>query len=154
MFRDSVFSLITTVVRLATGVVLFVVLAHVWGPERFGVFMYPFTIAGILVKLVDYGFLLQVARDVGRRTSEAHATMNRALGAKLSLVVPAVAVAYVVALVMPGAKGFGPLLAFMMVDALCTSFVQFFCIPLRALGRFEAGTTAQLDPAGPTAVDR
>ena len=137
MFRDSIFSLITTVVRLATGVVLFVVLAHVWGPEKFGVFMYPFTIAGILVKLVDYGFLLQVARDVGRRTSEAHATMSRALGAKLLLVVPAVAVAYVITLVMPGARGFGALLAFMMVDAIGTSFVQFICIPLRALGYFD-----------------
>jgi O-antigen/teichoic acid export membrane protein len=137
VFRDSVFSLITTVVRLATGVVLFVVLAHVWGPERFGVFMYPFTIAGILVKLVDYGFLLQVARDVGRNTSQAHPTMSRALGAKLLLVVPAVAVAYVATLVMPGAKGFAPLLAFMMVDAIGTSFVQFLCIPLRALGHFD-----------------
>jgi O-antigen/teichoic acid export membrane protein len=137
VFRDSIYSLISTVVRLATGVVLFVVLAHVWGPEKFGLFMYPFTIAGILVKLVDYGFLLQVARDVGRRTSEAHATMNRALGAKLALVVPAVAVAYVIALVMPGTKGFAPLLVFMMVDAIGTSFVQFFCIPLRALGHFD-----------------
>ncbi|MBW8771230.1 MAG: oligosaccharide flippase family protein [Gemmatimonadetes bacterium] len=137
MFRDSVFSLITTVVRLATGVVLFVVLAHVWGPERFGVFMYPFTIAGILVKLVDYGFLLQVARDVGRRTSDAHATMSRALGAKLLLIVPAVAVAWGATLVMPGAKGYGLLLAFMMVDAIGTSFVQFLCIPLRALGCFD-----------------
>jgi O-antigen/teichoic acid export membrane protein len=137
VFRDSVFSLITTVVRLATGVVLFVVLAHVWGPERFGVFMYPFTIAGILVKLVDYGFLLQVARDVGRRPAEAHATMSRALGAKLVLVVPAAAVAYATALVMPGTKGFGPLLACLLVDALCTSFVQFLNIPLRALGRFD-----------------
>jgi len=137
VFRDSVFSLITTVVRLATGVVLFVVLAHVWGPERFGVFMYPFTIAGILVKLVDYGFLLQVARDVGRRPAEAHATMSRALGAKLMLVVPAVAVAYVIALVMPGTNGFGALLALLLVDAVCTSFVQFINIPLRALGRFD-----------------
>jgi O-antigen/teichoic acid export membrane protein len=137
VFRDSVFSLITTVVRLATGVVLFVVLAHVWGPERFGVFMYPFTIAGILVKLVDYGFLLQVARDVGRKTSEAHETMSRALGAKLLLVVPAVAVAAVIPIVMPGANGFGALLGFMMVDAICTSFVQFLCIPLRALGHFD-----------------
>ena len=140
MFRDSVFSLITTVVRLATGVVLFVVLAHAWGPEKFGVFMYPFTIAGILVKLVDYGFLLQVARDVGRDTGAAHATMSRALGAKLLLVVPAVAVACAIPLVMPGTQGFGALLALMMVDAIGSSFVLFLNIPLRALGRFDLET--------------
>ena len=93
MFRDSVFSLISTIVRLATGLVLFIVLAHVWGPERFGTFMYPFTIAGILVKVVDYGFLLQVTRDVGRDLSAAHSTMSRAHGAKLLLAVPAASAA-------------------------------------------------------------
>lgn len=138
MFRDSVFSLITTVVRLATGLVLFIVLAHVWGPERFGTFMYPFTVAGILVKVVDYGFLLQVARDVGRRTSEAHVTMSRALGAKLLLVVPAAAAAYAIGILMPGANGFGALLALLLADAVANSFTQFLNIPLRALGRFDA----------------
>ena len=137
MFRDSVFSLITTVVRLTTGVVLFVVLAYVWGPERFGVFMYPFTIAGILVKLVDYGFLLQVARDVGRRPSEAHATMSRALGAKLLLVIPAAVASYAIASLLPGANGFGALLAILLADAVLNSFGQFLNIPLRALGRFD-----------------
>ena len=137
MFRDSVFSLITTIVKLTTGVVMFVVLAHIWGPERFGVFMYPFTIAGILVKVVDFGFLLQVARDVGRKPSDAHATMSRALGAKLILVVPAAAAAYVVALFLPGSNGFGALLALLLVDAMSNSFAQFLNIPLRALGRFD-----------------
>ena len=114
MFRDSVFSLITTVVRLATGLVLFIVLAHVWGPERFGTFMYPFTIAGILVKVVDYGFLLQVTRDVGRDLSAAHATMSRAHGAKLLLAVPAAAAAYLVSILLPGGDEFGPLLAILL----------------------------------------
>ena len=137
MFRDSVFSLITTVVRLATGLVLFIVLAHVWGPERFGTFMYPFTVAGILVKVVDYGFLLQVARDVGRRPAEAHATMSRALGAKLLLVIPAAAAAYAIAVLLPGVNGFGALLAILLADAVANSFTQFLNIPLRALGRFD-----------------
>lgn len=137
MFRDSIFSLITTIVRLATGLVLFVVLAHVWGPERFGTFMYPFTIAGILVKVVDYGFLLQTARDVGKRQSEAHAIMSRALGAKLLLIVPAVAAAYVTAILLPGGKDFGALLAILLVDAVANSFSQLLNVPLRALGRFD-----------------
>jgi O-antigen/teichoic acid export membrane protein len=137
VFRDSVFSLITTVVRLATGLVLFIVLAHVWGPERFGTFMYPFTVAGILVKVVDYGFLLQVARDVGKRQSEAHATMSRAHGAKLLLVVPAVVAAYAIAMFLPGGKGFAALLAILLTDAIVNSFAQLLNVPLRALGRFD-----------------
>ena len=137
MFRDSVFSLITTVVRLATGLVMFILLAHVWGPERFGTFMYPFTVAGILVKLVDYGFLLQVARDVGRNPSEAHATMSRAHGAKVLLVIPAALAAYAAATLLPGENGFGALLAILLADAVANSFAQLSNIPLRALGRFD-----------------
>ena len=137
MFRDSVFSLITTVVRLATGLVLFVALAHIWGPERFGVFMYPFTIAGIVVKLVDYGFLLQVARDVGKAPAQAHATMSRAFGAKLFLVVPAVAATCAVVLYLPEGKHYGVLLALLLCDAVANSFGQFLNIPLRAFNRFD-----------------
>lgn len=137
MLRDSVFSLITTVVRLATGLVLFIVLAHVWGPERFGAFMYPFTLAGILIKVVDYGFLLQVAREVGRSPSDAHATMSRAHGAKLLLVIPAAAAAYVAAIVLPGENEFGALLAILLADAVANSFAQLSNIPLRAIGRFD-----------------
>ena len=48
--------MISTGVRLLTNLVLFVVLAHVWGPVVFGVFMYPYAIASILVRIVDYGF--------------------------------------------------------------------------------------------------
>jgi len=137
VFRDSVFSLITTVVKLTTGVVLFVVLAHVWGPERFGVFMYPFTVAGILVKLVDYGFLLQVARDVGRNPTEAHATMSRALGAKLILILPATVAAYGIAILLPGSDRFAMLLAILLADAIANSFTQFLTVPLRAFRRFD-----------------
>jgi len=137
MFRDSVFSLISTVVRLTTGLVLFIVLAHVWGPERFGTFMYPFTIAGILVKVVDYGFLLQVTRDVGRDLSTAHATMSRANGAKLLLAVPAASVAYVISVLLPGGEGFGPLLAILFVDAVANSFLLLLNVPLRAQRRFD-----------------
>jgi O-antigen/teichoic acid export membrane protein len=137
VFRDSVFSLISTIVRLATGLVLFIVLAHVWGPERFGTFMYPFTIAGILVKVVDYGFLLQVTRDVGRDLSAAHGTMSRAHGAKLLLAVPAASAAYVVSILLPGGEEFGPLLAILFVDAVANSFLLLLNVPLRANRRFD-----------------
>jgi O-antigen/teichoic acid export membrane protein len=137
VFRDSVFSLITTIVRLATGLVLFIVLAHVWGPERFGTFMYPFTIAGILVKVVDYGFLLQATREVGRDLSGAHATMTRAHGAKLLLVIPAALAAYVITFLLPGDETFGAILAIMLVDAVANSFALLLNVPLRAHRRFD-----------------
>jgi O-antigen/teichoic acid export membrane protein len=74
---------------------------------------------------------------VGRRPSDAHATMSRALGAKLLLIVPASLAVYVIATLLPGENGFGALLAILLADAVFNSFAQFLNIPLRALGRFD-----------------
>lgn len=66
MLRNSFFSLVSTGVRVLAASVVFIVMAHAWGPEVFGVFMYPFTIAAIVVKVADYGFALQLMRDIGQ----------------------------------------------------------------------------------------
>jgi O-antigen/teichoic acid export membrane protein len=142
VLRDSAFSLLSTAVRLLASLVLFVVLAHVWGPSAFGVFMYPFTVAAIAVKVVDYGFASQVARDAGRAPERVGDIFALALGAKVVLVAVAVAVGLVVAAFLPRHDGYVLLLAVLLADAILNSFVQLFSVPLRALGRFhtEAGT--------------
>lgn len=137
MLRDSALSMLSTSVRLLTSLVLFVVLAHVWGPDAFGVFMYPYTVAAVLVKIVDYGFALQLARDVGRAPGRVHEIVGRALGAKLLLLVPTLVAAGAASLRIGTSRGYGWLLAILLLDALATSFALFFTVPLRALGRFD-----------------
>lgn len=148
MLRDSALSMLSTSVRLLTSLVLFVVLAHVWGPDSFGVFMYPYTVAAVLVKIVDYGFALQLARDVGRSPGRVQEIVGRALGAKIVLVVPTLVTAAVVGVRMGASRSYGWLLALLLLDALATSFALFVTVPLRALGRFDReasiATTANL----------
>ena len=129
--------MMSTGVRLLTNLVLFVVLAHVWGPQAFGVFMYPYAIAAILVRIVDYGFTLQIARDVGREPVRTHEIVGRALAAKLLLLVPTVATSAIVMLRLPDGQPYALLLGLLVGDALATSFALFLSIPLRALGRFD-----------------
>ena len=137
MLRDSILSMISTGVRLLSSLALFVVLAHVWGPAAFGVFMYPYALAAILVRIVDYGFSLQIARDVGRSPERTHEIVGRAIGAKLILLVPTLVLSGVVATHLPRGPSYLTLLVLLLLDALVSSFALFLNIPLRAHGRFD-----------------
>lgn len=137
MLRNSFFSLVSTGVRVLAASVVFIVMAHAWGPEVFGVFMYPFTIAAIVVKVADYGFALQLMRDIGHAPGQAVQIMRRAFGAKLLLIMPAALVAIIVGVTLPHKEPYGALFGLLLCDALANSFALFFNTPLRALGRFD-----------------
>ena len=137
MLRDSILSMISTGVRLLSSLALFVVLAHVWGPATFGVFTYPYALAAILVRIVDYGFTLQIARDVGRSPERTQEIVGRALGARFVLLLPTLVVASVMATHLPSGPAYLPLFVLLLLDALVGSFALFLNIPLRAHGRFD-----------------
>jgi O-antigen/teichoic acid export membrane protein len=129
--------MLSTGVRLLSSLALFVVLAHVWGPATFGVFTYPYALAAILVRIVDYGFTLQIARDVGRSPERTHEIVGRAIGAKLVLLAPTLVACAVVAMHLPQGAPYFHLLVLLVLDALVGSFALFLNIPLRAHGRFD-----------------
>jgi O-antigen/teichoic acid export membrane protein len=143
LLRDGAFSLVATALRLAGSLALFLVMARAWGPVRFGAFMYPYAVATILARVVDYGFAVQVARDIGRTAHDAAAVLGRALGAKLLLIAPTVALAGLAGATLrePEARA---VLACLVWDAAAGSFALLLAVPLRAAGRFddEAATTA------------
>jgi O-antigen/teichoic acid export membrane protein len=137
VLRNSIFSLATTSLRLMSSLVLFVLMAHVWGPRLFGTFMYPYAVAAILIKVVDYGFVLQLMRDIGKSPGQARIITGEALAAKALLVVPTVGAAAVIGLRLSHGTEYGALLALLLCDALANSFALFLNTPLRALGRFD-----------------
>lgn len=137
MLRNSIFSLATTALRLMSSLVLFILMAHIWGPRLFGTFMYPYALAAILIKVVDYGFILQLMRDIGKSPEEARAITGQALAAKTLLVAPTVVAALVIGLRLSHGTEYAFLLALLLCDALANSFALFLNTPLRALGRFD-----------------
>ncbi len=140
MLRNGFFSLLSTGVRVLSSAVLFIVMAHAWGPEKFGVFMYPFTVAAILVKLVDYGFALQLMRDIGHAPAQARHITGHAFAAKLLLTLPTILIAAMVAASLPHEDSYILLFGLLLCDALINSFALFLNTPLRALGRFDVET--------------
>ncbi len=127
----------STLARLLTSVVLFVVMARVWGAQLFGVFAYPLTIATVAVMIADYGFGLQVVKTVGVRPDGVHEVMRRALAAKclLSLVVSAAALIATPWLV--DGTGTLALTWLLLVSSVLGSFALLLNLPFRGLGRFE-----------------
>src|SRR3569623_1571091 len=85
MLKKSAYMTISNVARSLAGVVLFVVLARLFGPENFGRLIYGFTLASIAVLLVDYGFAQQLLREIGRSPSAVRRLMGKAFLAKLFL---------------------------------------------------------------------
>ncbi len=128
--------LLANLARLGSGVVAFVLLARVWGPHTFGVFMYAFTVATLLSMIVDYGFGLQLVRDIGRNARGVNELVHRALGAKLSLTVAAIALLGAIGPLIGGEVGTLPLVWMLFIAAVFNSFGLFFNLPLRGLNQF------------------
>ncbi len=144
MLRQLSYMLASLFIRLFTTVFVFVVLARVWGPSSFGRFMYPFTIATLIVMLVDYGFGLQLVRDVGRSPAQVVEIVRRAGATKLLLTVVAITVTAVTQHWVSETPSDQMLLWILSIAAIANSYGLFLNLPFRGVGRFdlEAKTTA------------
>ena len=65
MLTKTTYMLVAMAARLLSTVGAFLLIARAWTPEQFGVFMYPYALAAVLSRIVDYGFALQLARELG-----------------------------------------------------------------------------------------
>lgn len=155
MKSGFVFTALTVASRLLVGLLLFLLLARLWGPAPFGQFTFVFSVSALLVLIVDFGFSLYVLREVAARRSEATALISEAMAAKMRLAVVCATVALAVALAA-GPRAVPPaLLLPLLLAALAMSFADFFIAPLRAMGLYKAecalvvaANTLQLTIAG------
>ena len=137
MKRNFLYTAVSVGSRLLVGLLLFLLLARLWGPAQFGLFSFVFSFSALLVLLVDFGFAVYLLREVAAKPDQAHRLIAEAFRAKLLLM------GIAVALLVAGAVLIGPtalpptLLAPLFLAALAMSFSDFFVSPLRALGRFD-----------------
>lgn len=144
MLKDSYYMLASSVLRLATQVLLFIVLARMWGAEKFGTFVYPLVISTLVVIVVDYGFGLQVLRDVGKTAERVKEIIWGALCLKVALSAVVLLLALVLTVWMPCTHGFRILLWLLLPAAVLGSFGLLLNLPFRALGLFHEETTVVL----------
>lgn len=69
--KNSFFSLISITVRLFANVIVFWLIARVYGPENFGTFTFSHTTATILILLADFGFDILLTTELSKDLSNA-----------------------------------------------------------------------------------
>jgi O-antigen/teichoic acid export membrane protein len=137
MKRNFAFTAMSVGSRLLVGLLLFLLLARLWGPEQFGLFSFAFSLSALLVLVVDFGFSLYLLREVAATPERAPQLVSECYRLKLRLVAVAASASVLVMFAL-GRQTAPPLLAIpLLIAALLMSFSDFFVAPLRALGRFD-----------------
>ncbi|MBT0962764.1 oligosaccharide flippase family protein [Denitromonas iodatirespirans] len=135
----------STLIRLLTGFVLFVLIAREWGAGRFGEFMYFFAVAGLLVQVCEYGFSQQILREIGRDPDTTRQRMGVYFATKLWLTMFAWIFAGIFALVTGLRADGAATLGLLLLAATLMSYSDFLMACFRALGHYgkEASVTLE-----------
>lgn len=132
MLRNFAALLLSTLMRVLTNMVLFVIMARLWGAESFGQFMYMISAATILTLLCEFGFTQQILKEAGTRQESTHELAGRLINGKfwLTLLTWLVAAVYLVV----GGLQSHLILPFILLLASSTvlSFADFFSTFLKA----------------------
>jgi len=137
LLKNTLFMLASNALRLLTGVVLLLLLARFWGAETFGKFMYPFTLAGLTVILVDYGFNLQVVRDIGKDPGHVHYITCKALTIKLYLTIGMLLVGGIIFWIFPLLGEYRMTFCLLWIANVFNSFGVLFNLAFRGLELFN-----------------
>src|SRR5690606_28382800 len=85
MLKNTWLMLCANLLRLGANTLVLMLLARQWGASTFGEFIFPFTVAGLVALVVDYGFNLQLLSEIGRQPGRARSIVASSLSAKLLL---------------------------------------------------------------------
>lgn len=96
LLSNSLFSSITLGLRFISNAILFVIIARYLGAEEFGKFTLAISITGIFLVIVDYGFNMQIVRDIATDRSNISSLVNSIITSKLILSVISTVVLVVV----------------------------------------------------------
>lgn len=140
MFKNFMALGVSTLVRVLTGFVLFILIAGTWGVALFGHFMYLFSVVSLLVLACEFGFSQQILREVGRTPERAGALMSSYFGAKVWLTAGAFALALVFSVISRFDGVSWLVLLLLLLAAALQSYSDFLLACLRALGRFTHET--------------
>lgn len=135
---------ISTAVRLLTGIVLFILLARLWGPHDFGLFMYWVTVTSIMIMLVDYGFSPKILREVGKQPEQVSRIMGETLNAKIALACLLILFVALFSIITVQTRQDSLLMWLLLLAAIGFSFGDMICTPFRALGAFHQETKVVL----------
>jgi O-antigen/teichoic acid export membrane protein len=126
------------VLRLASGMVVFIVLARELGPSGFGIFSFWLAIATLLTIPVNFGFATMVLRSFGAESERAVATLGEILAAKSVL---ALGVGAACLFALPWLSTASALVFLCLLSAqFAESFSEFYNLSFRVNANFRGET--------------
>lgn len=136
MLKNTWLMLCANLLRLGANTLVLMLLARQWGASTFGEFIFPFTLAGLVALVVDYGFNLQLLSEIGRQPRRVRSIVASSLSAKLLLTgaVMLLAASYGHRIADDGGV---MILWLLLAGAISNSYAIFFNLPLRALGKYD-----------------
>lgn len=127
-------------VRLFSAVFLFVILARLLGPVKFGLLMYCFTLATIATLVIEYGFSNKLLRDIGINPSQINCIIREAFQAKIVLSISVILISLLTLILVDHDPDYDNLFWLFLAACFFTSFGDFFNIAFRGIGKFNQET--------------
>lgn len=134
--KNFIYTAISIGSRLVAGLLLFIVLARVWGPADFGTYSFTFGLSMSLVLIVDFGFASYLLREVGADPNRLGNVFREGLRLKAFLVLPFIAMSCASLWYFQASLSVDLFLP-MLLAALALSFSEYCIAPMRALGRYD-----------------
>lgn len=140
MIKDYIYMGTSIFVRLLTSIVLFMFIARKCGAEDFGLFMYWFTVAAISGLIVDYGFIQNILREVGKNPLKIKSIMSLYIEAKNFLAILLIGTFLFISPVIFNNNDIFILALFLLLATIINSYSEFMIASFRAIGCFHEET--------------
>lgn len=122
---NSLFSLLSSVIRLCTNVFLFLGLARFYGPEAFGQFTTAHTLSTLILLLADFGLDLLFTTEVARQRNQASRLFQSFAALKLLFAGIAVAVMWLIPVVHTFSAATRGLILIFSLGVACNAGMNF-----------------------------
>lgn len=133
MLRNMSLMAVSTYTRIGVQTIIFVMLARVLGVEHFGILTYWMAVSSLSALPINYGFGLQLLRELGRTPDRAVQILADMYVAKLALTFIVLGVAAICA---PWLSNEPSLFGLLLGAAVLESFIDHLNYTLRGLDQF------------------
>lgn len=128
----------STAIRLGCGMLTFVVMARMLGPELFGLIMFWLSVSTLVTMVANFGLTPYLLREMGANPSQANIVMNQVFAVKLLL--SGLVLAGCLISLLWVAEDQRLVFLFILFALLFDSITEFLNVGFRATNRFSVET--------------
>ncbi|CAK2950258.1 putative Polysaccharide biosynthesis protein C-terminal domain-containing protein [Vibrio crassostreae] len=143
MFRNFLSLSFSTGSRILINAVLLIVLARYLGAEQYGILVTCLATSSIAVIILDFGFSTYLVKSIAENKSLVQDEMRGSLIVKFYLSIIYLMLSQILGLYFVGLE-YNHYFSVLMLVTFLNSFIDFFCIPFRAISKFQEEAKIQV----------